>query len=158
MTDVAVDELRAVLDRAAIREVMLQYAAGLDRRDFAMVRACFTEDVSAEYSGSQLAPGVDAIIAHVRGVSALRSTMHVVANVVVELRGDTASSETYTLACLADARGGDEVILMRGLRYRDELVRDPERGWLIRRRVHIPEWMFNAEGLPPVLRRERFDR
>jgi hypothetical protein len=155
MNDVAADELRAELDRAAIREVMLRYAAGLDRRDFAMVRACFTPDACAEYSGKQLDPGVDAIIDYVRGVSALRSSMHVVANILVELRGDTASSETYTVAYLADTRDSGEVIMVRPLRYRDELVRDGDAGWLIRRRVHIPEMMFTAEGLPPILHRER---
>jgi hypothetical protein len=151
----AAGELRAELDRAAIRELMLRYAAGLDRRDFAMVRDCFTTDARAEYSGRVLEPGVDAIIAHVSGIAALRCSMHVVANVLIELRGDEAESETYTytVAYLAEARDGTEMIHVRGLRYRDELVRDPERGWLIRRRVHTPELMFNAEGLPPVMRR-----
>jgi hypothetical protein len=153
-TDLLLDELRADLDRAAIRDLMLRYAAGLDRRDFAMVRACFTEDVQAEYSGRVLDPGVDAIIAYVSGLTELRASMHVVANVLVELRGGTASSETYTVAYLVDARDGDEVIHVRGLRYRDELVRE-DGGWLIRRRVHTPEWMHSARGLPPVMQRDR---
>jgi hypothetical protein len=155
MSAVLPDELRAELDRAAIRELMLRYAAGLDRRDFAMVRACFTTDAHASYSGTELDPGVDAIIAYVRSISALRSSMHVVCNVLVELRGDTASSETYTVAYLSDVREGGEVILVRALRYRDELVRDAGAGWLIHRRVHIPEMMFTAEGLPAVMHPER---
>jgi hypothetical protein len=155
MSAVLPDELRAELDRAAIREVMFRYAAGLDRRDFAMVRACFTTDARASYNGIELDPGVDAIVAYVRSISALRSSMHVVSNVLVELRGDTASSETYTVAYLAAARDGGEDILVRALRYRDELVRDAGAGWLIHRRAHIPEMMFTAEGQPAVMHRER---
>ena len=36
--------VETLLDRAAIRDVLLRYARGVDRRDLAMVRACFMPD------------------------------------------------------------------------------------------------------------------
>ncbi|MCE2463994.1 MAG: nuclear transport factor 2 family protein, partial [Dehalococcoidia bacterium] len=41
--------LQELADRAAIRDVMILYARGLDRRDFDLVRSCFTDDAYADY-------------------------------------------------------------------------------------------------------------
>jgi hypothetical protein len=136
------------LDRAEIREVQLRYATGLDWRDFAMVHACFTEDAQASYNGIVLDAGADAIVAYVRAVEALRSTMHSVTNVVADIDGDSAEVETTTVAYLVrDDDGGAQTIIIRGLRYRDRMVR---RGgaWLIQHRVHTPEWMYEVAGQP----------
>jgi hypothetical protein len=137
-------------DRAAIREVQLRYATGLDRRDFAMVRACFTEDAQASYNGIALDPGADAIVAYVRAVEDLRSTMHAVANVVADFADGAADVETTTVAYLvAEAEGdpGAPTIVVRGLRYRDRMVRRHGE-WLIEHRVHAPEWMYQVAGQP----------
>jgi SnoaL-like domain len=142
-------ELRTALDGAAIREVQTRYAAGLDRRDWGMVRACFTEDVRASYNGVALQPGVEAVVEYVRAVAALRSTMHAVSNVVADLDGDGASVETVTVAYLVrDGADGDApVMIIRGLRYRDRMVRRDGR-WLIAERVHAPEWMHEVTAQP----------
>ncbi len=138
----------AALDRAAIREVQTRYAAGLDRRDFDMVRACFTEDVQASYNGVALAPGVDAVVEYVRAVAALRSTMHAVSNVIADVDGDAADVETVTVAHLVrEDEGGALTVLVRGLRYHDRMVRREGR-WLIAQRVHAPEWMYEMPGQP----------
>jgi hypothetical protein len=144
----APDDLRDALDRAAIREVQLRYATGLDRRDFAMVRACFTEDAQATYNSLALEPGVDAIVAYVRSVEALRSTMHSVTNVVADIDGDSAAVETATVAYLVrEDDAGAQTIIIRGLRYRDRMVRRDDT-WLIQHRLHAPEWMYEVAGQP----------
>ncbi|HXA30332.1 MAG TPA: nuclear transport factor 2 family protein [Candidatus Angelobacter sp.] len=146
--DIQAGELREALDRAAIREVQLRYATGLDRRDFAMVRACFTEDAQASYNGRALDPGVDAVVAYVRAVEALRSTMHSVTNVVADLADGSAEVETTTVAYLVrDDGNGAQTIIIRGLRYRDRMVRR-DGTWLIQHRVHAPEWMHEVAGQP----------
>lgn len=142
-------ELRDALDRAAIREVQIRYAAGLDRRDWGMVRACFTEDAQASYNGAALQPGVEAIIEYVRALEALLSSMHAVSNVIADVDGDSARCETVTVAYLV--RGGEAgaapAIVIRGLRYHDHMVRRGER-WLIVQRVHLPEWMHEVAAQP----------
>ncbi|HEV7679458.1 MAG TPA: nuclear transport factor 2 family protein [Candidatus Dormibacteraeota bacterium] len=141
-------ELRDMLDRAAVREVMVRYAAGLDSRDFDAVRNCFTEDAQASYNRAPLAPGADAIVAYVRAVANLQSTMHSVTNVVVELDGDTAECDTACIAHLVRrADDGELTILIRGLRYRDRLVRQGT-AWRIQHREHHAEWMHSVPGTP----------
>ena len=44
-------DVRHLLDRAAIRDVMARYFLGIDRAEPALVRSCFTADVKAQYDG-----------------------------------------------------------------------------------------------------------
>ena len=42
-------EIRYLLDRAAIQDVIARYFQGIDRCDPDQVRSCFTDDVQAHY-------------------------------------------------------------------------------------------------------------
>jgi uncharacterized protein (TIGR02246 family) len=126
-------------DRAAITDVLARYARGLDRRDFAEVAACFTADATAEYGGVVLPPGVDAIIAHVRGVEHLEATTHLFGLPVIEVDGDEARAELSATATLVS--GGS--VRTRGLRYRHRFVYRDGR-WRIAELVHSVHWMFDA--------------
>lgn len=135
-------------DVEAIREVQVRYAAGLDRRDWDMVRACFTDDVQASYNGLELDPGVEAVIEYVRALEKLRSSMHAVSNVIADVDGDLATVETVSVAYLVrEDEAGTPVIVIRGLRYHDRMVRRQGR-WLVAHRVHVPEWMHEVAGQP----------
>jgi hypothetical protein len=125
--------------------VQTRYAAGLDRRDWDMVRACFTAGAQASYNGVVLQPGIEPIIEYVRALEALRSSMHAVSNVVADVDGDSAVVETVTVAYLVrdGEAGAAPAIIIRGLRYHDRMVRDGGR-WLIAHRVHAPEWMHEV--------------
>jgi hypothetical protein len=133
-------------DREAITEVLIRYAHGLDQRDWTLVESCFTVDAQAEYSGTVLQPGVQAIVDYVSGVARLDATMHFIGNVLIDLSGDTAHSECYAIANLVD--GGN--VKVRGLRYSDDLVRWAD-SWKIRKRVHRAIWMYEAASLPTKL-------
>ena len=91
------DAIRELADRAAIQDVMLRYARGVDRKDLALVASCFTSDAS--YEGA-LAHGTiaDALVRLRDAMARYDSTMHFVGNQLVEINGDTASSETYAVA------------------------------------------------------------
>jgi len=127
-------ELRALLDRAAIQDVLLRYARGVDQKDLTLVAACFTPD--AIYEGS-LARGTvqDALARLVERLAVWDTTMHVMANQLIELAGDRAHSETYAIA-YHRGKSGQFVV---GVRYLDDLVRREER-WLICRRVVALDW------------------
>jgi hypothetical protein len=129
------DALAALLDRAAIQDVLLRYARGVDRRDLDLVASCFTRD--ARYEGS-LARGsiVDALAALRVAFTRYASTLHFLGNQLIELDGDVARSETYALAHHVLPEGELRVVAVR---YVDELVRRPT-GWLIERRVAHREW------------------
>ena len=51
--------VQLLVDRAEIRDVMMRYSAGVDRRDFDLVTSCFTPDVVAATFGTS---GRDALI------------------------------------------------------------------------------------------------
>ncbi len=129
------DAVQALVDRDAIRDVLLRYARGVDRRDIELVASCFTPD--AGYEGS-LARGtiVDALAALRVAFERYTRTLHFLGNQVIELDGETARSETYCLAHHVLPDGGLRVVAVR---YLDELSRD-DRGWRIRRRVAQREW------------------
>ncbi len=127
-------------DERAIEAVLVNYANGLDRRDFEMVRNCFHDDVQAEYSGTELAPGVDAVIRHVSPLRGFRSSLHFIGNIQVAVNGDEADSSCRAIAYLVP--GDDpvsDVLTMRALTYDDHWVRTTA-GWRIDRRRHVPEW------------------
>jgi len=37
--------------RADVADVLVRYATGIDQRDWALFRTCFTEDCEADYGG-----------------------------------------------------------------------------------------------------------
>jgi len=88
--------LQDLIDRAAIHDVLLRYARGVDRRDLTVVAACFTPD--AAYQGAS-APARSRRPSPVwaRRWHVTRSTLHVIAT-DDRLEGDAAHSETYCLA------------------------------------------------------------
>ncbi len=143
-------------DEFAIRDVLHRYAFGLDTRDFDMQRACFAEDVEAEYGGHRLPRGVDSILALNRGAGGFVSTMHHSGTtVILSLAGDAAETEHYAVAYLLSREAdGRHVLTTRGVRYSDAFRREGG-GWRICRRRHNVLWATTAEAtasppLPPA--------
>jgi hypothetical protein len=154
-------QLRVLLDKQEIHEVVLRYARGIDRLDWALVASCFTEDGEVDASWfvqdaqtvyEARRTGADS--AHL-GTWAERSA-HYVANCLIEVDGDEARGETYCIATHrtrrsnaeipvpiddpSDAgRGGAERDVTLGLRYVDRFERRDER-WRIRRRAFVWDW------------------
>jgi ketosteroid isomerase-like protein len=141
------DAVRMLIDRAAIRDLLLRYARGVDRKDLALVASCFTPD--ATYEGA-LASGTarDALAALPARMGRYESTMHFIGNHLIEFAGDTATSEAYAVAYHRQQLGGRAVDLVVGIRYLDELVRRSDQ-WLIRHRQVRREWTRSDAVVPP---------
>lgn len=150
-------------DRWGILDAVNRYFVAIDRRDFSMLHAVFTDDVEAVYEGVRVAGGIDALLAFVTGTGDIRLpvdvvdiqlSMHVLGNHLVVVEGDTARAETYALAHLVDRPGGTPRLRTRGLRYQDRLVRTAD-GWRISAREHLCDWMrddhlsWAADGVHP---------
>jgi ketosteroid isomerase-like protein len=129
---------RWVADRMEIRDLVTRYAVAVDRKDWAAVRACFTDDATCDYAWFQ--GDVTTVLELIeRGLSRFESTMHLVGNHLAEVDGDAASAETYTL-CHHRFRAPEGAIdRIAALRYLDGLVRTPQ-GWRIRRRDVAVDW------------------
>jgi 3-phenylpropionate/cinnamic acid dioxygenase small subunit len=135
-------DIDRVVAQHAIRDLLLRYCRGVDRRQYDVVRSCYHDDATddhGDYTG-----GVDGFIDHVRKqVERYESTMHFVGNMLIEpdARLRRARSETYTIAFHRLAPRGNTPArdFVVGLRYVDDLdVRSGE--WRIAARVCVIDW------------------
>lgn len=142
------DGLQLLLDRAAIHDLIMRYARGVDRRDLALVASCFAAD--AAYDGSLGTGGIDVVLAALRErMPRYQTTMHFLTNPLIEVRGDAASCETYALVYHRVESDDDAEDFIVGVRYLDELARHPD-GWrIVRRRTTMEFQRFDAVVLPP---------
>jgi len=130
--------LRELLDRAAIRDVLLRYARGVDRRDLHLVAACFM--ANAAYEGALGNGTVETALAALpQRLQRYERTMHFMGNQLIEVHGDAATSETYAIAYHQLTTDGAPKLLTVGIRYLDDLVRH-DGTWRICRRVVQREW------------------
>ena len=99
MDETLAAELRALLDKQAITEVILRYSRAVDRGDEALLRACYHDDAVEDHGGSFLGPARDYIEAIRPALLSDRLMTHTVTNILVELDGpDAALSECYYLS------------------------------------------------------------
>jgi hypothetical protein len=132
-------EVQVLLDQEAIREVVLRYCRGIDRLDLELVRACYHPDATDEHGtfhGTR-----DEYIEWVgRVLTRYTGTMHVVANQLVEVDGDTARCETYGVAYHHGEPADDQRLnLTTGFRYVDRFERRNGE-WRIAKRIAVREW------------------
>lgn len=132
----ALEELAA---RAAIHDVILRYARGVDRRDFELVAACFTPDATVDYGDFFRGEVGGLIPAIATGLAAFATTMHLIGNHLVELDGDRATSETYAVAHHRGDSAAKPFDLVIGVRYLDALGR-AQGHWRIARRTVEYVW------------------
>jgi hypothetical protein len=132
---------RELQDRDEIARLIRTYAHGVDRRDWDLVRSCFSDD--AEAQGSRSTGFIEPYLAALRpGVEFYPTTMHFMGNQLVELDGDTAHVETYAVAYhwKDEVAGTDHPEnLVVGVRYLDTVQRRQD-GWRITRRQVAPDW------------------
>lgn len=134
------ESLTQLIDRQAIKDVIYRYARGVDRMDSDLIRSCYHPDALDDH-GTGVTMSVDQFIEW--AIPFLRkyvSTMHLMANILVEFDGDLARVETYAVAYhrlrLGESGAQD---LSVGVRYVDRFARrDGE--WRIANRVLVPAW------------------
>lgn len=135
--------LQAVLDRAAIADVLHRYSTAIDQKNFALLDEVFTDDGVGDYTASG---GIRGTLPEIQewlagALSIFCVVQHLITNVVVELRGDEAVSTCYLFNPLGWRRDeGTTEMLYCGGTYRDHLVRTP-KGWRIRERVIQPLYL-----------------
>jgi hypothetical protein len=96
-------KLNDLLDRAAIGDVQLRYATGIDMRDWPLYRTCFTDDLEIDFSsvfgGGSRQVKADRWVETVRRtISGLKATQHMITNHVITLAGDEATCVAYVQA------------------------------------------------------------
>ena len=129
------NELEKLIDENAIREVVIQYATGIDMRNWELYRACFTDTVEIDFSSwsggeSQIMPG-DTWANNVRmGLSGFTSTQHISTNHVITIDEHDAKCVSYMQAkhFFPNDQGDNSYTL--GGYYTNTLIKT-EQGWKI---------------------------
>jgi len=160
-------ELAGLLAEREIHRVLMRYARGIDRRDFALVASCYRPGATGDH-GSFKGP-VEDFVAWVPGaLERFDTTMHFLGNVLIDLNGPAPATraerwvahvETY---CVAYHRlRGVDVDSIAGLRYVDRFERR-DGSWRIADRCIVVEWNrrdeVDAPGFGPDYLRGTHDR
>lgn len=126
-------------DRAAIKQLTIDYCWALDTADWDALRQVFRPDVVADLgAGGQ--NGVDEIIARVsKALAPLDDSQHMVTNHQITVDGDQATCRCYLQAQHIRHTDGDDQLYMVGARYEDACVRTAE-GWRIAERKLVIMW------------------
>ena len=141
---------------------MLSYCRGIDRLELDLVRAAYHPGALDHHTGFD--GPIEAYVDWVaRGLRRLGGTMHIIANHLVELRGDHAVAETYGQAVHWPASPDDAIgSFTTGFRYVDDFAFRDGR-WAIAERWAVREWAHRNTVAPlpaadgPIGRRNRTD-
>ncbi len=129
-------DLQQVIDREAIRDLVLCYSRAIDRKDVALLRDLYTEDATDTHGDSfdgnaeDYCKFIEASLPH------MPYSGHHVCNHMIEVTGDTGCGEVYALAfhVLPTADGGREEDFM-AVRYIDNYRRCADGKWRFSKRV-----------------------
>jgi hypothetical protein len=127
--------LAEISDRFEIQQLMVDYSAAIDGKQFDDLDKVFTPNAYIDY---RVTGGIDGRYPEVKAWLAqvlpnFPAYYHMLGNFDVRLNGDTATSRTICFNPMV--MGGDkQQIYFVGIWYVDEFVRTPE-GWRMSRRV-----------------------
>ena len=131
-------EIRALLDKDAIRDCLYRYCRGIDRADEELLRCVYwpdAHDSHGAYVGTAsgfVAQAVPRLRSGGRGV-------HQIGNILIELHGDVAAVESSFLALQTNAYAPTLETFLCG-RYLDRFERR-EGQWRIAERTVVYDWI-----------------
>jgi hypothetical protein len=131
-------DLRAFMPKQEIRDVLSRYCRGLDRMDKEMAYSVWHQGGTAHYHEIFEGTGHGFIDWVWQAHAAMQCHSHQITNVLIEVDGDTASSEAYVtvvLWTLPDDSGKQTEMVGRG-RYLDRWSRR-DGVWAIDHREHL---------------------
>jgi SnoaL-like domain len=123
----------AAKDERAIIAVLTRYATGIDERDWALFRSCFTRDFTGDYPGFGTWHGPDEIAAFMEAAHApLGATLHRLTNFVIAGDANAAAARCYIDALLMPAE--DDGPIHRGIGTYDDVLICTGGQWAIQHR------------------------
>lgn len=128
--------LQRLLDKDAIRDVLMRYCRGADRNDCELMFTAFHPGATISINGETHA--ADTLVKTVCAARR-RGGQHIAGNVLIEVDGEVAYSECYWVSFATVERDGADYTRIRGARSVDRFERrDGE--WRIARRQVLDEW------------------
>jgi SnoaL-like domain len=138
--------LDTLLNKEAIRDLVLLYSRGVDRKDIELLKTLYAKDATDDH-GTHFKGPADAYIEFLaRSLPGLIAGGHFVCNHLIAVNGETAEGEVYALAyhIFPDGKGG-AVQDVAGVRYVDRYAKENGR-WLFASRVVT----FDFREIKPV--------
>ena len=151
MTDNLTEKLQQLLDREAIRDCLYRYCRGIDRVDEDALRSAYWPDATGRH-GANLSSGKAFIDHTLEVLKTAGRSVHMIGNILIELRGDVAAVESYFRTTLGgrDEQGQPQETLLAG-RYVDRFERR-QGEWRVAERTVVYDWVrqnpMPAELLP----------
>lgn len=141
-------EVRELLDKQAIRDVLARYCRGIDRCDGPLVASCYVEHSYDDHgpfqgTGWELATRPD------RYSRKNKASHHALCQTLIELDGDVATAESYIVyrRVYTDDIAVDRLV-EGNARYLDRFIRCPDGQWRIQTRRTVMD--LSSEGpVPP---------
>lgn len=133
-------DITAILDRQAITDLIFRYCRSVDRLDVALGHSVWHESGYADYGKDVYQGDGRGVIDHI--CAQHRHTLHhshQVSNIILNLNGDRAGSESYVTANLRMKRGDALVQMSVWGRYVDSWSRRDGR-WGLERRIAIRDF------------------
>jgi len=141
-------------DRLAIRELFDAYAHCADRRDAAGQKALFTADtrfaVYMNGEGSEpsyVLDGREALTPVFNDLNQYQATTHFNGQSTIELDGDRATGESYTIAHHLFTAEGQRTMMVASLRYLDTFAKI-DGAWYFAERNLILDWSETRPSTP----------
>lgn len=149
-------DVQQLLDCAAISDVVLAYATGLDRRDWALYRSIFSDEIDTDFSSLGIPAGrvrADQWLADAQLLFAgFEATQHLSSNHVHDVRGDEATCVSYMQAeHFVNHEGRLERWTIGGY-YTNQLVRTAA-GWKLCGLTLTVTWQTGNREVPRIARR-----
>src|SRR5580704_14050464 len=143
-------------DRLAIRELFDAYAHCADTRDAEGQKALFTTDTHFEVymeglgnEVSSVLEGREALTPVFADLNRYEVTMHFNGQSTVNLEGNRASGDSYTIAHHVYTEDGTRMMMVAWLRYLDTFAKVDET-WSIAERKIILQWSETRPLGPPT--------
>lgn len=130
------DMLRQLLDKDAIRELVLLYSRAIDRQDLELLRDLYTEDATDSHGDSYDGPAKGYCDFIARAFPHMPYSGHHICNHLIGVDGDAGNGEVYALAwhVIPDGAGGQTEDFM-AVRYIDNYRRGSDGKWRFGKRV-----------------------
>jgi hypothetical protein len=134
------EQVRWLVDRAEIAELLKQYALCIDDRDWAGLQDTYAEDGVMEHGGTAVGrDGVPDLSERI--LTGVGSSHHLVDDAAIEIDGDTASTRSHYFATHVAADGA---IIRQGGGWYDCTLRRTNLGWRFTRVTATSGWRSGA--------------
>lgn len=130
--------VQQLIDKEAIRELVLLYSRAIDRKDIELLRDLYTDDATDDHGDSFSGPAAEYCKFIEQALPHMTYSGHHACNHLISVDGDEGSGEVYALAYhvipAQDGSGGQEEDFM-AVRYIDNYRRCGDGKWRFSKRV-----------------------